>query len=70
MPTETSTNHTDRIIREAELIYLVGLSRSTIYRSEKAGLFPKRRKLSRHSVGWVLSEIQSWMKNPSAYEQK
>jgi prophage regulatory protein len=63
MSEKTTPNQIDRIVREVELTELVGLSRSTVYRLEKSGAFPHRRKLSSHSVGWLLSEIQEWQKS-------
>ncbi len=47
----------DRIIREAECFDITGLSRSTRWRMERAGTFPKRRQLGENSVGWLLSEV-------------
>ena len=40
----------------------VGLSRTTIWRMERASKFPARRKLSGNSVGWLKSEIENWIK--------
>lgn len=52
----------ERIIREKELVTnLVRVSRSTLWRWEKAGAFPKRRKLSSRTRGWLESEILEWM---------
>ena len=45
---------------------LTGLSRSTVWRLEKNGQFPARRKLSANSVGWSLIELQAWMQSRSA----
>ncbi len=53
----------DRIIREAECKNTSGLSRSTRWRQERKGQFPRRRKISDNAVGWVHSEIQEWLKN-------
>ena len=50
-----------KIIRMPEAIEMVGLSKSTILRQEKLGRFPKRRRLSSKSTGWLLSEIQDWI---------
>jgi predicted DNA-binding transcriptional regulator AlpA len=36
---------------------MTGLSRMTIYRLERAGLFPIRRKLGTNSVGWIDENI-------------
>ena len=38
-----------------------GLSRSTIWRIERRGEFPKRRRLSAGAVGWRGSEIDAWV---------
>lgn len=45
---------------------LTGLSRSTVWRLEKSGQFPARRKLSANSVGWSLIELQEWMQSRNA----
>lgn len=40
----------------------VQLSRSSIYRLESEGLFPKRIQLGAgHSVGWYLHEVEEWI---------
>ena len=51
----------DKIIRQREVIHLTGLSRTTIWRLERAGQFPKRRRLTRHSIGWKAAEILGWI---------
>jgi prophage regulatory protein len=38
-----------------------GLSRSSIYAFAKEGKFPSPVKLSKRSVGWLESEINSWL---------
>ena len=40
---------------------LTGLSRSTIYRIEMAGNFPKRIMLSNRCVRWPRLEVQEWV---------
>jgi len=37
------------------------LSRSTVWRLEKLGQFPKRIKLSPNCVGWRKSEVLDWL---------
>lgn len=51
----------DEVLRFTALRRMVGLSRSTIWRLERKGLFPKRRQISPHLVGWVNSEVQEWI---------
>ena len=50
----------DRYLRAREVLKATGLSRSTIWRLEKYGQFPTRRRIARHAVGWLESEIVSW----------
>ena len=51
---------TERFIRERECRELTGLSRSTRWRLERQGKFPRRRRLSPNGIGWLLSEIEAW----------
>lgn len=53
----------ERVIRRKELLELIGVSSATQWRMEKAGLFPARRRLSKSSVGWLLSEVEAWQKS-------
>lgn len=57
----------DRILRDAEVTQRTGLSRSTRWRKERNGTFPKRRKISSHAVGWLESEIDDFISNPEAW---
>ncbi len=38
-----------------------GLSRSTIWRLERCGAFPKHRRISANVVAWVEAEVMSWI---------
>jgi prophage regulatory protein len=48
-------------LREPQVAALTGLSKSTRWRLEKHGEFPKKRQLSTNSVGWLASEIEEWI---------
>ena len=50
-----------KILRWAELQPVLGLSRMTIYRMEKAGTFPKRIQINSGSVGWLEHEVEAWL---------
>ena len=50
----------DRFTREEECFRLTGLSRTTRWRLERNGGFPKRRQVSDNGVGWLLSEVLAW----------
>lgn len=53
---------TDKLIRRKQLLELVGLSYTTLWRMENAGQFPSRVKLGKCSVGWHLAEVEEWVK--------
>jgi len=50
-----------KIIRYPKLKEKVTLSRSQIWRLERAGKFPKRIQISDNSVGWDEADIEAWM---------
>ena len=50
-----------RIIRLKEVIDCTGLGRSTIYKYISEGSFPKPVPLGDRAVGWVESEVMSWV---------
>lgn len=41
--------------------HVSGLSRTTAWRLERNGDFPRRRKISANAVGWLKSEIEAWV---------
>ncbi|UPU37880.1 AlpA family phage regulatory protein [Geomonas paludis] len=52
----------DKLIRRKKMLDLIGLSRTTQWRMEKAGRFPARVKLSSGAVGWHLAEVEAWVR--------
>jgi prophage regulatory protein len=50
-----------RILSKRQLKDLVLYSPQHIARLEKAGLFPKRVQLGPNRVGWLESEVLSWL---------
>ena len=50
-----------RLMRIADVVHSTGLSRMTIYRLERAGEFPARRRLGRNSVAWLDNDITAWI---------
>jgi prophage regulatory protein len=57
---------TERILPIAEVVKIVGLSRRSVYRELKAGLFPRPVQLSARRVGWKESAVQAWVEARSA----
>ncbi len=51
----------DRFLREPEVARVTGLSRTTRWRMERRGEFPRRRTISRNAVAWLASEIEAWL---------
>jgi prophage regulatory protein len=51
------------ILRLPKVKSLVGLSRSSIYLKISQGTFPKPISLGERAVGWLESDIQSWIEN-------
>jgi prophage regulatory protein len=62
----TPTEVKPLFIRRNQLKQITGLSSSTIWRLETEGLFPKRRKLSTGTVGWLYSEVEAFLNNSEA----
>lgn len=49
-----------RYLRQPEVEELVGVSGTTLWRWEKAGKFPRRRRLGGNVVAWRSDEIAEW----------
>jgi prophage regulatory protein len=58
----TDLKKNTRIIRIAETGQQTGLPKSSIYALLKEGKFPKPVQLSTRCIGFIESEIQSWIK--------
>ena len=52
---------TYKILRLPDVTNITGLSRSSIYQKISDGDFPKQISLGAKSVGWVESDIQTWI---------
>ena len=52
----------DRFIREPECKRITGLSRTSRWRLERVGQFPKRRQISPGLIAWLESEVQEWLR--------
>lgn len=50
-----------KVLRFKDVQAKVGLGRTTIWRLERAGEFPKRRELVRGLKGWLESDIDAWI---------
>ena len=48
-------------IRPKQIKEVIGLSEASVWRLEKAGKFPKRRKVGPGCVGWLYSELEEFI---------
>jgi len=51
----------DQVLRWPKVREMTGKSRTTIWRDEKEGRFPKRVKLGVRAVGWLRSDLEAWL---------
>jgi prophage regulatory protein len=52
-----------RIVTQRELRLLVPYTPQHILRLEKAGKFPRRLIIGGNRIGWLLSDIEAWIKS-------
>ena len=50
-----------KIMRWREVAPIIGRSRMTIARMEKAGTFPQRIRIGNGSGGWLEHEVEDWL---------
>ncbi len=50
-----------KFLTQKQVVDLVGLSRTTIWRLERAGQFPRRLQVSAKAVRWNQTEIFEWI---------
>ena len=58
--------YTDRFVGEVEVGHITNLSRSTRWRLQRKGQFPRSTQLSPGRKGWLLSEVTEWVKARAA----
>lgn len=54
-------DHKAEVLSKATTSALVGLSRATIWRMERADKFPRRIQLSIGRVGYLRKDVESWL---------
>jgi len=58
------------ILRRRKVEERTGLTRSTLYLKIKKGTFPHPVKLGPRSVGWIESEVNSWLESKIQAREK
>ena len=51
----------DRILRFREVCWMIGLSRTTLWRKVRDGEFPAPVRLGANSIGWRRSAVEGWL---------
>ena len=52
-----------KLLRIKQVVVITSLFRMTIYRMEREGHFPARRRLGQNSLAWSEDEINSWIQS-------
>lgn len=52
-----------QVLRVKDVVEEYGLSRTSIWRKERTGSFPRRVRLGAgRAVGWLRSDLEAWLK--------
>ena len=51
----------DKFIRRNEVYEITSIKDPQLWKLEKKGEFPRRRRLTERTVAWLSSEVQEWM---------
>lgn len=57
----TACRNAIKLLRLPQVMEMTGLRKTKIYELNAEGAFPRRVKITAHSVGWVEAEIQAWL---------
>jgi len=52
-----------QVLRPKEVIREYGLSRTTIWRLERAGNFPKKVRLGSRAIGYLRQDLEGWLQS-------
>lgn len=51
-----------KFIRPRQVLDMIGVSRTTLWRMVQAGLFPAPVRITQRNSGYVLEAVEAWMK--------
>jgi predicted DNA-binding transcriptional regulator AlpA len=51
-----------RFIRSREVVTMIGVSRTTLWRMVRAGAFPAPIRITERSRGYLLDTVEDWMR--------
>ncbi len=50
-----------RFVRPGEVVKMLGVSRTTLWRLVQAGAFPRPIQITERNRGYLLDDVQAWM---------
>ena len=51
-----------RFIRPRDVVEMIGVSRTTLWRMVQAGIFPRPVRITERNRGFLLEAVENWMK--------
>ena len=51
-----------RFIRPRQVVEMIGVSRTTLWRMVQAGTFPRPVRITERNCGFLLETVEAWMK--------
>ena len=51
-----------RFIRPRQVLTMIGVSRTTLWRMVRGGLFPAPIRITKRNTGYILDDVESWMR--------
>jgi prophage regulatory protein len=57
----TACQNAIKLLRLPQVMEMTGLRKTKIYELNAEGAFPRRVRITAHSVGWVEAEVQAWL---------
>jgi len=55
-----------QFIRPRQVLEMIGVSRTTLWRMVQAGTFPRPIRITERNRGFVLDNVEAWMKSRAA----
>jgi prophage regulatory protein len=52
-----------RFIRAREVLRMIGVSRTTLWRMVRAGLFPQPVRITKRNTGYIFDDVEGWMRD-------
>ncbi len=50
-----------RFVRPGEVVKMLGVSKTTLWRMVRAGAFPRPVQITERTRGYLLDDVQAWM---------